>query len=1109
MSSNEPPPRYEPAVEPINGIVQPPVVPPQERPGRNTNQLQYLIKTVMKVIWKHHFSWPFQQPVDAKKLNLPDYHKIIKQPMDMGTIKKRLENNYYWSAKEAIHDFNTMFTNCYVYNKPGEDVVVMAQTLEKVFLQKIESMPKEELELEPVTAKGGKKKQRAPTTPKASNSSASGLAAISSGGGTSVGSSSAATASATSTPTTAGGKTAQSSQLTPMSGLPQPSAAGVSTPTSAAATVAAIQAAAVAAAAAANARPVSAMGGTVSSTAGGVTPSIPPISTMPPHTVPGSTNTTTTAAMAAAAAAAAGAGPGATNAAVLNAAMASLLNPAQSGGGNSYGAAGQQTSLNNSSLLDGNAAATAVAQAQAAAAAAVAAAALDGAGGVTIPTAAVNAANAVQAYVNSTAGVGVGVVDAVIPPQQPAKMKKGVKRKADTTTPTANAFESPYAQMDSKAAKIATRRESNRQDLTFQGSGYPMSPLGVAGVPGLVAGGAIGGVAGAKSKEKLSDALKSCNEILKELFSKKHSGYAWPFYKPVDAELLGLHDYHDIIKKPMDLGTVKRKMDNREYKSAPEFAADVRLIFTNCYKYNPPDHDVVAMGRKLQDVFEMRYANIPDEPVANAAHHHHGYTSTSKHDASDSSSEDSSDTENESNSDEERSAKLKMLESKLLGLQEEIRKLVEEASAKKKAKKKLKEKKKTLGQGSASAAGGGSGAGGGGGHHQHAASASNASHGGVSLPTNVAGLNAGGAASANLSALLSSSLVGAGGVGVAGGVPGGPTLQHVHDILAMSQLTGGGAAGGAGYAAGVNSAGVAAGGGKAAAGALAGALAAGAAAGAGGAGGGSSGGSKGAKVKGQRGAKSGAGVAAGNAASGAAAGAAGVGAGSASGGGGSGGGGGGSGATSNAKRTKGSSNASAGAGAGAGGASGGAGARGSSKKKPSQVMNFDSEEEDTAKPMSYDEKRQLSLDINKLPGDKLGRVVHIIQNREPSLRDSNPDEIEIDFETLKPSTLRELESYVASCLRKKTRKPYYKKPSGKSKDEQMAEKKQELEKRLQDVTGQLGASKKTAKKDETTSSKVEAVQPANPVSSSSSSSDSSSSSSSDSSSSDSSDSEAG
>lgn len=57
--------------------------------------------------------------------------------MDLGTIKKRLENSYYWSGKECIQDFNTMFTNCYVYNKPGEDVVVMAQTLEKVFLTKV------------------------------------------------------------------------------------------------------------------------------------------------------------------------------------------------------------------------------------------------------------------------------------------------------------------------------------------------------------------------------------------------------------------------------------------------------------------------------------------------------------------------------------------------------------------------------------------------------------------------------------------------------------------------------------------------------------------------------------------------------------------------------------------------------------------------------------------------------------------------------------------------------------------------------------------------------------------------------------------------------------
>ena len=49
-----------------------------------------------------------------------DYYDIIKNPMDLGTIKTRLETNYYMSGKECIQDFNQMFTNCYIYNKPGE-----------------------------------------------------------------------------------------------------------------------------------------------------------------------------------------------------------------------------------------------------------------------------------------------------------------------------------------------------------------------------------------------------------------------------------------------------------------------------------------------------------------------------------------------------------------------------------------------------------------------------------------------------------------------------------------------------------------------------------------------------------------------------------------------------------------------------------------------------------------------------------------------------------------------------------------------------------------------------------------------------------------------------
>ena len=64
---------------------------------------------------------------------------------------------------------------------------------------------------------------------------------------------------------------------------------------------------------------------------------------------------------------------------------------------------------------------------------------------------------------------------------------------------------------------------------------------------------------GSKSKKgkKMGPQLKYCSNFVKELFNKKHQTYAWPFYKPVDADLLGLHDYHEIIKRPMDLQTIR------------------------------------------------------------------------------------------------------------------------------------------------------------------------------------------------------------------------------------------------------------------------------------------------------------------------------------------------------------------------------------------------------------------------------------------------------------------------------------------------------------------------------------------------------------------------
>ncbi|XP_016397061.1 bromodomain testis-specific protein isoform X3 [Sinocyclocheilus rhinocerous] len=598
----------------MNGNPPPPEFKNPKKPGRLTNQLQFLEKVVIKSLWRHQFSWPFRQPVDAVRLNLPDYYTIIKNPMDLSTIKKRLDNNYYWKAMECIEDFNTMFTNCYVYNRPGDDIVRMAQALEKHFLEKMAKMPPEEFEISALTSKAPVK----------------------------------------------GGRKSTAVLKRPQS----------------------------------------------------------PVSE------------------------------------VVFQQTVTVIRP---------------DALH------------------------------------TIPSAPLSA-------------------------QLTAKLKNGVKRKADTTTPSASSissYESSSCVTEPKVLKLFSRR----------GSGRPIKPP-CKDLPESPPQHQVG------RRNKLSERLKYCNAILKEMFAKKHSAYAWPFYKPVDAKGLGLLDYHEIIHQPMDMSTIKKKMEAREYTDALQFAADMRLMFSNCYKYNPPGHEVVTMARKLQDVFEFRFSKIPDEPRNSAPASSQNRvrkeraqspsSSESSDSESSSPSENSSDTEED---EEERTQRLASLEEQLKAVREQLQLLTQTPLLKPKKREKSKKKRKKERESS--------------------------------------------------------------------------------------------------------------------------------------------------KRKGEEMKKP-------------------------------------------AKIQKRSNSKSSG-------------------WKESRA--YDSEEKMNALPMSYEEKRQLSLDINKLPGDKLGKVVNIIKAREPLLRDTDPEEIEIDFETLKPSTLRALECYVVACLQKKLKETDKKKLQKKSKIK-------EMDKELQHTNGE-------------------------------------------------------
>ncbi|KAG7485366.1 CREB-binding protein isoform X2 [Solea senegalensis] len=77
-----------------------------------------------------------------------------------------------------------------------------------------------------------------------------------------------------------------------------------------------------------------------------------------------------------------------------------------------------------------------------------------------------------------------------------------------------------------------------------------------------------------------------------------------PFRQPVDPLLLGIPDYFDIVKNPIDLSTIKRKLDTGQYQEPWQYVDDVWLMFNNAWLYNRKTSRVYKYCSKLAEVFE-------------------------------------------------------------------------------------------------------------------------------------------------------------------------------------------------------------------------------------------------------------------------------------------------------------------------------------------------------------------------------------------------------------------------------------------------------------------------------------------------------------------------
>lgn len=117
-------------------------------------------------------------------------------------------------------------------------------------------------------------------------------------------------------------------------------------------------------------------------------------------------------------------------------------------------------------------------------------------------------------------------------------------------------------------------------------------------------------------KKKTVAEFKFCDFVLSEMNKKRYAHMAWPFLYPVDPVALNIPTYFKIVKKPTDLGTIKMKLDNGEFNTAKEFHAEVKLMFQNCYKFNPVGDNIHELGKQLEVIFDELWAT-KEEWIAN------------------------------------------------------------------------------------------------------------------------------------------------------------------------------------------------------------------------------------------------------------------------------------------------------------------------------------------------------------------------------------------------------------------------------------------------------------------------------------------------------------
>ena len=102
-----------------------------------------------------------------------------------------------------------------------------------------------------------------------------------------------------------------------------------------------------------------------------------------------------------------------------------------------------------------------------------------------------------------------------------------------------------------------------------------------------------------EAKKVLPKQLAACKELLEVMSAHEDAALFLTPLKPEDHGVTS-ENYDKMVKRPIDLETIRARLDNEAYKKPPDFSKDVNRIFTNVMKVWEPGQEIVDCARRLQ-----------------------------------------------------------------------------------------------------------------------------------------------------------------------------------------------------------------------------------------------------------------------------------------------------------------------------------------------------------------------------------------------------------------------------------------------------------------------------------------------------------------------------